>query len=101
MSYPMACQQFIFATAHGWLYPMGINAQADEAANGQKYRMMSNVSMLVAVAAAVGLGLLTATFDLTQGQSFAIMALFVVALVPPNLYLHFIAKSPPQHEGRQ
>ena len=49
--------------------------------------------MAFAMVAALCLGFLVSLFGLDEGQSMIIMILFVVAVVPPHVYLHLIAKT--------
>ena len=64
-----------------------------DAAGRMNYRLMQGVSMAFAMVAALCLGFLVSLFGLDEGQSMIIMILFVVAVVPPHVYLHLIAKN--------
>lgn len=62
-----------------------------------KYRTMRNVSLVIGMATALVLGYAVSAFDLSESQAMVVAGLFVLGIVPPNIYLHFIAKAVAQN----
>lgn len=77
---------------------MGTNAPKGVAGSGLKHRTMRNVSIIIGLVVVVAFGFLTAIFGLTEGEAMILSFLLVVGLVPPNMFLYFIAQKegPPQ-----
>jgi hypothetical protein len=87
MTYPSRKQSLRLADLEG------VDVRNRTADSRMNYRLMQGISIAFALVAALCLGFLMSLFGLDQGQSMAIMALFVVAVVPPHVYLHLIAKN--------
>lgn len=71
---------------------MGTNAPEGNADNGSKHRKMRNVSMALGLVTMALFGLLTAVFGLSESDVLVLFVLFLLGLLPPNIFLHFIAK---------
>lgn len=50
--------------------------------------------VVIGMATALVLGYAVSTFGLSESQAMVVVALFVLGMVPPNIYLRLIAKEP-------
>ncbi|MEX5272201.1 hypothetical protein [Kocuria sabuli] len=71
---------------------MGNSASKDNADAGSLHRTMRNVSIALGLGTMALFGLFTAVFGLRESDALVLFALFLLGVLPPNMFLHFIAQ---------